>query len=235
MKPLMDVVILSKASTDELRLMTQRCIDSAVRGAPGQSLNVIVMEQVPDITYQHATTVEMTEPFAYNRFANLGAKYGEAEWIMVANNDLYFEHDWLAPMLAANHGVMSPRDPRHHRQRLVKSNTVGDQIGLYFSGWCFVIRRTLWEKIGGFDEDFTFWCADDAVVQQVRRAGVTPMLISSSRVHHFGSVTHDQIPEGTEERTWEQVYKFEQKYRVPKFQGHRGYQRWKIQRARQGR
>lgn len=230
MKPLVDLVILSRASTDELRLMTQRCIDSAVRGAAGGSLNVIVMEQVPEVVYANATTVVAEEEFAYNRFANLAAKQGEAEWIMVANNDLYFEHDWLKPLLVMDRDVMSPGDPRNPRQSKFRVPICGDQIGVFFSGWCFMIRRTLWEKIGGFDEDFTFWCADDAVVQQVRRVGQIPWLVPASRVHHFVSVTHGQIAENVDERTWEQVLKFETKYRVPKFQGNREYQRWKIRR-----
>lgn len=234
-EPVMDVVILSKASRAELHEMTQRAVTSCIENA-GAPVNVWVMEQVPGVTYDGAHyTVYMFEPFAYNMFANQGAQLGLAPWIMVANNDLVFEPGWLPPLLAAGNPVVSPICPAEKRQRGVTVNLRGTQIGTHFSGWCFAITRELWERIGGFDEDFTFWCADDAVVQQVIAQGVEPMAVPASRVLHLGSATHKDEPD-PDSRTWAQVYKFEQKYGVTKFAHNRNYARWKyanrVQQAR---
>lgn len=226
-EPIMDVVILSKASTPALREMTQRAVDTCV-GNAGAPIRVVVIEQVPGVYYDNAVTLLREDPFSYNQFANQGAASGSAPWIMVANNDLVFEPGWLSPLLAAGNPVVSPLCPNDKRQRGLVVNQRGTQIGTHFSGWCFAITRDLWERIGGFDEDFTFWCADDAVVQQVLALGVEPMVVPASRVLHLGSVTHKDEPD-PDSRTWAQVWKFEQKYGVTKFQHNRNYARWKYQ------
>jgi len=225
-RPVMDVVFLSKANTPALQEMTQHAIDTCVAGT-SSLLNIIVIEQVDHVRYDRAFTITMPGEFAYNAFANRGAAMGSAPWIMVANNDLIFEPGWLAPLLDAGNPVVSPLSPGEGRQDGLTGNTKGDQIGRHFSGWCFAITRDLWERIGGFDEDFTFWCADDAVIQQVKALCVQPMVVPASRVTHLGSITHKSSPDPTGERTWAQVWKFEQKYKVPKFQHSRAYARWK--------
>lgn len=224
----MDVVFLSRANTEPLRVMTQAAIDSCHAGA-NQPINVIVMEQVEGVTYRGATTLVAPTEFAYNAFANIGAATGTAPWVMVANNDLTFGRGWLHPLLKAGNRVVSPIDPGNRGQRGIARNTRGFQTGRHFSGWCFALTRELWEKIGGLDEDFTFWCADDAVIQQVRAKGVLPMLVPMSRVRHLVSVTHGQIPDPDSDRTWAQVWKFEQKYGEQKFQTNRNYTEWKRQ------
>lgn len=229
--PVMDVIFLSKASTAALQRMTQDAITSCVLGCYRGQVNVIVMEQVEGIDYRGARTIHAPEEFAYNRFANLAAKEGSAEWIMVANNDLLFEPGWLQPLLDAGNPVVSPINPLSRWQRGFRANARGWQIGRHFSGWCFAIKRTLWEHIGGFDEDFSFWCADDAVVMQVRQAGVIPMIVPTSRVRHLVSVTHRQTPDTDDSRTWAQVHKFETKYGQVKFPDNRNYQAWKDKRG----
>jgi len=233
-EPIMDVVFLSRADTEALRTMTQEAINSCRAGA-NEPINIIVMEQIPGVTYEGATTHQAPEEFAYNTFANIAARTGTAPWIMVANNDLQFHPGWLAPLLVAENDVVSPRCPVDGRQRDIVVNTKGTQIARHFSGWCFAITRDLWERIGGFDEDFTFWCADDAVVQQVLAQHVVPMLVPASSVIHLGSITHKQAADPTGDRTWAQVWKFEQKYKVSKFQRNREYARWKYQNTRQNR
>lgn len=225
----MDVVMLSRADTPVLRQMTQTAVNTCIMGAPRGSVNIIVLEQIPGVRYRHAHTVRAPEEFAYNKFANIGARMGSAPWIMVANNDLRFAPGWLQPLLTAHNAVVSPKDPFNRFQRAFARNMVGGHVGRTFSGWCFAITRDLWERMGGFDEDFTFWCADDAVVEQVKAFGIQPMLVVNSHVHHLTSITHRQTADPDGARTWAQVYKFEQKYGVKKFHRNAAYLRWKIE------
>src|SRR5690606_19565225 len=142
-KPLtVDLVMLSRSSTPEVRAMTQKAIRSAVEGAPNHRVNVVVVEQVPGVRYDDATMIYETGEFAYNRFGNIGAETGSAPWIMLANNDLEFEPGWLDALLAAKHDVVSPANPGDARQHGVTKNEVGEVNGKHFSGWCFMIRRT---------------------------------------------------------------------------------------------
>src|SRR5690606_17666879 len=154
--PTVDVVILSKAETPELRAMTEEAIRSCRAGAGDHSVNVVVVEQVEGVRYRDTVTLYRPDEFAYNRFANGAIRTGSARWVMVANSDLVFEDGWLDALLAANHPLVSPRNPNERRQD-VSRNETGYENGKHFSGWCFMMERDLWERIGGLDEEFIFW------------------------------------------------------------------------------
>lgn len=224
-QPVIDVVMLAKGSSDDLIRMTQKAIDTCLANAGDHPVNVVVVEQVPGVRYRNAFTLHDAGDFAYNRLANSAIKTGRAPWVMVANNDLEFMPGWLEPLLKVAHPVMSPKSPESESQRPITTNQIGLVNGRHFSGWCFVMSRNLWEKIGGLDEDFVYWCADDSVIEQVKRVGVTPMLVPSSVVKHLVSKTGGTTP--SDEWTWAQVYKFEKKYGVRKFENDARYSNFK--------
>ena len=224
--PVVDVVILSKSTTPEMVAMTQHAINSCRAHASGHLVNIIVLEQQAGVSYRNAITEHMVGEFAYNAFANHGARMGSAPWVMIANNDLVFEDGWLRPLLEANHPAVSPHNPGDSRQSGISRTESGYTNGRHFSGWCFMVSRELWERIGGFDEDFRFWCADDSVVEQLRAVNVMPMLVIRSRVRHLVSKTLGGEP-ARDELTWAQVWLFEQKYGVAKFVGDLRYAAWK--------
>lgn len=210
--PLVDVVILSKADTKELRAMTQATVNSCLAGANSLPINIVVLEAAPRITYRFAITIRQPRgEFNYNACANRGAALGSAEWIMIANNDLIFHDGWLHHLLAAEHPVVSPKNPGDPRQEAIVANTLGTANGQHFSGWCFMLRREIWERIGGFDEDFHFWCADDATIEQLKAVDVTPMLVPAAEVKHLVAATHSAGNIG-DDLTWGQVALFNQKY-----------------------
>lgn len=223
--PVIDVVILSRGDTDERKKMTQHAITSCINGAGDEPVNVIVVEQTVDVRYRDAIVIHKTGPFRYNAFANHGIAAGSAPWVMVANNDLEFLPGWASALLQAKHQVVSPASPGESRQAGITANQMGTVNGKHFSGWCFMLSRPLWMKMGGLDEDFIYWCADDSVIEQVKRAGVTPMLVPASRVRHLTSQTGgDSLPD---EMTWGQVLLFEKKYGVKKFEGDARYTAYK--------
>ena len=229
--PIVDVVVLSKASTNELREMTQHTIDTCIAGAGDHTVNVVVLEQVDGVRYRDAVTLHEPGEFAYNAFANKGIATGRAPWVMVANSDLEFHDGWLDALLDAKHDVVSPACPREARQNVAR-NEQGDENGKHFSGWCFMIARTLWQKIGGLDEDFRFWCADDSVIEQVKAAGVKPMLVPAAKVTHLISRTigtrgQASDPKDDGSLTWAMVELFNEKYGQAKFIKDRRYLEWK--------
>jgi hypothetical protein len=226
-KPIVDVVIISDARTPALANMTQEAINTCLAGANSLPVNIIVVEGHPSISYQHAKMLSQTGDFNYNHYANQGAVAGTAPWIMVANNDLIFHDGWLHRLLAADHPVVSPKCPHDNRQKKHTENVRGQRVGEHFSGWCFMLQRGVWERIGGFDEDFPFWCADDATVQQVvSRASVEPMLVPGATVEHLRSMTLQQEAE-PDELCWPGIEKFVEKYGPHRLTRHPGYQHWK--------
>ncbi len=106
-KPVVDLIILSKANTTQKKNMTTQAITSAFMGSNGIAMSITVLEQA-NARYARANTVIKPEAFNYNKFANYGASLGKAEWIVLANNDLIFHDQWLYNMLKVGHPVMSP-------------------------------------------------------------------------------------------------------------------------------
>lgn len=159
-KVLCDVVILSNAKTQVLKEMTQRTIHTLLYSEKSGIFNIIVMEQA-NVSYPRTQTIHVPGEFNYNRFANLGVLKGRAPYICIANNDLIFMRGWFSELLQYKLLVMSPKNPGDKRQANIRVTECGYEVGRHFSGWCFVMRRSVWEQIGGLDEDFPFWCADN--------------------------------------------------------------------------
>lgn len=225
--PVVDVVILSKANDRRGYRMTQQAVDTCFYGSNGLPVNIMVMENGNAPGYRRASTARKPGEFNYNAFANYGAEHGSAEWIVISNNDLIFRDGWLHYLISAGNDVVSPYDPNDPRQAAITENEVGYECGKHFSGWCFMIKRSLWEDIGGFDTDVTFWCSDDAVIEQVLAKGITPMLVKDAIVEHNPSTTLRTLPTSEqEELTWRNVYVFNTKYGKSKFTDHPEYQRW---------
>lgn len=225
-KPLVDVIMLSKAAKFRDSIMTQKAIDSCIRGSNGLPVNVIVMEGGVG-QYHDATTIPKRSEFNFNQFANEGASLGSAEWIMVANNDLDFKDGWLHNLIAAGNDVVSPHEPNDIRQKGIIKNISGYECGRHFSGWCFMIKRTLWEEIGGFDKDVSFWFSDNVVIEQVKAKGVKPMLVKDSVVLHAGSVTlNQQSEEVVSDLKWRNAYIYNKKYNKNQFAEHPQYIEW---------
>jgi glycosyltransferase involved in cell wall biosynthesis len=224
--PVADIIILSKATDWTTGRMTQKAVTSCYYGANGLPINIIVIEQ-GNRTYKFAKTIHKKEAFNYNGFANYGAEQGKAPWIVVANNDLIFRDGWLHSLIAADNEVVSPKEPNDPRQSDINENTSGFTTGRHFSGWCFMISRKLWQKIGKFDDDVTFWCSDDAVIEQVKAQGVTPMLVNDSIVDHMVSMTlTTNTKEVQNDLKWRNVYIFNKKYNKNKFASHPEYLAW---------
>lgn len=222
---IVDVVMLSKASTPKLREMTQKAVNTCLAGANSLPVNVIVIEQIAEVRYDNAETIYHPAEFNYNAFCNMGAREGKAPWVVFANNDLLFSNNWLHALLEANHPVVSPKCPRDGRQVNIKRNTTGDRTGRHLSGWCFMMTRALWEEIGGLDEDFAFWCADDSLIEQVKAKGVLPMLVPSSKVEHLWSQTGG-TDHGDGSRTWAMIEKFSTKYHPHRLTTNEDYKKW---------
>lgn len=221
-----DIVILSNSVSSRFKAMTQQAIDTAFATADGLPINVIVIEQKTGVTYHKATTHHETSEFNYNKFANIGARMGSAKRIMISNNDVIFKKGWLAELLLRDLELMSTHCPNDIRQRGITKDEQGDQVGRHFSGWNFVISRDLWSRIGGYDEDFGFYCADNSVLEQCRELGVLPTIIHNSYVQHLGSQTLRTVSK-KDDLTWKYVHLFNEKYKKELFINNPDFIRWK--------
>lgn len=184
----LDVVLVSDANTPALRAMTQQAVDTA-----GERAAVIVLESNRSVAYRGAATRYPDGPFGYNAYLNAGARAGAGDYIFFGNNDLVFTPGWDEELVGAmrRRGVASasPLCPRSHAPLGLQPHSgerAGHRVFERFCGWAFLWTRALYERAGGLDENFTFWCSDNAAARQLEQLNEGHLLVTSSIVHHLG-------------------------------------------------
>lgn len=143
------------------------------------------------------------------------AEAGDAEWIVVLNNDVLLPAGWLEALLAAaqRHRLdvvcpaMRERDlnydfQAYSRDFMQRLNNVVRQQGAH--GVAFAVRREVFAKIGVFDEAFRIGQFEDAdFFRRARLAGFRTGTVGACFIHHFGSVTQDALSDQSGTRPYE--------------------------------
>ena len=148
---------------------------------------------------------------------NNAAKYTHGKYILLLNNDTQVQKDWLCPLVdlierdekagmvgskliypngllqeaggilwkngsAWNYG--NRQDPSLPQYNYVKEAD-------YISGAAIMIRKDLWQQLGGFDERFApAYCEDSDLAFMVREAGYKVLYQPQSVVVHFEGVSN---------------------------------------------
>jgi len=194
-------IFLTKTDTQAVFDMTVDAIKSLQVAADQLlQLKVIVVEsgntagkfQFPD----DVKVMSPDEPFNFHRFFNLAASSQNADWYFFCNNDVLFDPQCIENLMtdATLHtdiGCWSVRCPNSQKQtQLIKQcadQTVvpGYTIGAHFSGWGFLVRAQDYIEMGGLDETFYFYFADNDFAMMLRKYNVTNALSINSKVAHL--------------------------------------------------
>ena len=194
----MDIVIISCGKHNTHRTLTQNAVNSCLNS--GVDFRIIVIETCKDVKYQHCEThyFEQKDKFNYNRCLNYGMQISKDKYVALCNNDLVFHKDWakniINAMESSKLNSACPFDKGYHLNykeakpynlqpgsHIYKNN----QVRVFFVGWCFVIDRTVWAKIGSFNEGVDFYFSDDIVVEQYKKHDISHALVANSYVDHY--------------------------------------------------
>lgn len=204
---------------------TRQCLDS-IREYTVDPCEIIVVDNgSTDETVRILRTmndvilIENETNKGFPAACNQGLRVARGEQFLMLNNDVVVTHGWLNNLLKCLYA-----DPRHGAVGPVSNSVSGTQVRsqpyqtldeyhefardfnqsesekwlytLRLVGFCLLIRREVYEKIGEFDERFgigTF--EDDDYCMRVRHAGYKLVIASDTYVHHYGSVTNRVVPE----------------------------------------
>lgn len=100
-----------------------------------------------------------------------------------------FPNVWLAGL----HAVLSPLWPSNPATTRYRS-TGPDGIVDWVSGACFLVRRSAFETIGGFDERYFMFAEDMALCWQLREHGFGVAATSDAVVTHIEGVSRARVP-----------------------------------------
>lgn len=170
---------------------------------------------------KQARLVLHEENLGYGRAANLALRDGSAELVCVSNADVLPEPEALAALTAVaakepRVGMIGPafggETDRYH-SRLPSGTTMLGRIfaGTFSrgpvpppgpgelkevgqpSGACFLMRRSTWELMGGFDDGFFLWYEDVDLAKRLHDQGYRNLVTGSARVGHAGASSFVQI------------------------------------------
>jgi GT2 family glycosyltransferase len=202
-----DIIMLSYAATDALRQMTHNSLESLAQSENPERIqfNTLVLESnkaLKPYQYPGTTTMYPDVKFGYNRYLNIGVRSTTNPFVCLCNNDLIFHADWATEILkaAAQHSYIqsfSPIDPWLHKQYGLSGETrtvCGYEKMKHVTGWCFVVRREIFNIIGPFDERLEFWYVDDDYIQTLIQHKIPHGLVTSSKVDHLSGKTIGSEP-----------------------------------------
>lgn len=158
------------------------------------------------------------ENLGYAAANNAGAAVARGEFLALLNNDLVLTPRWLEPMLAAHRAygnrtglvgnlqidaatgaldhagiAINLQGKPEHLRRLPLASRLAPFVcphrrSVAVTGACVLVRRALWEKLGGFDEKFINGCEDVDLCLRAAAAGHVNLVALRSVVrHHISS------------------------------------------------
>lgn len=180
-------------------------------------------------THPRVRVISCPGPFNFSKINNLAAEQAKGSLIGLMNNDLkVLDPDWLSEMVRhavrrdvgivgakllyedrsiqhagvtlgialASHLYKSfPDGAEGHRGRLVLTQDVSAVTAA-----CLLIRREVWEEVGGLDEEFPVAYNDVDLCLKVRAAGYRVLWTPEAKVYHLESRSRgkDVTPEKRE-------------------------------------
>jgi GT2 family glycosyltransferase len=176
---------------NELKKMTDKCIESAYKTAPG--VEIIVVDDGSPIGYKskYGKTIRLKTNMGYSFTVNRGSEASGGDVLVIGNNDLLFKENWLDKLLTvldegfdvATCWVGDQKDsPEFKIDNAIKE---GGLIGSIFA-----MTNDVYEDIGGFDTRFRGYFSDrdfqERAEQQGYRVGMNHGLV----IDHVSKATY---------------------------------------------
>lgn len=197
-----DIIILSYASSEELKKITSDGIDSLIRSENPQNIrfNIVVIEsnkEMKPYQYPHTKTIYPWQSFGYHRYMNIGIGMTRSKYICICNNDLIFHEGWASEILRSfdkdpELGSACPACSIHHPEHGIALNNglhYGYEVRKELVGWCIFFKREILKKTGKLDPAFKFWFADNDYGNTLQKYHIKHALVTSSVVDHLESRT----------------------------------------------
>lgn len=189
--PIIDVVIPVYNAAE----LTKRCIDSVI-ACLGSSIRTIHIQDdasaaetramLDNLSYSQLHVYHAPENQGYGKSVNDAVARSDADWVLVLNSDIEVLNNFLPSLCGA-----FAADPQLAVISPTEGDSAGTQAGRYvrqpggyiatyrFRGYAFLIRRAVFQAMGGFDAQFGRGYYEDTDLgrrldQQGWRMGVHP-------------------------------------------------------------
>jgi GT2 family glycosyltransferase len=169
--------------------------------------------------YQNIRVVEYTEPFNYSAVNNFGVKYAKGDYLLFLNNDVeVISSNWMTELLSYcqldNVGcvgarLLYPDNTIQHTGVLIglecaaghmfygfddsvftyagRGNSTQDLSAV--TAACMMTKRSVFEEVGGFDEQFVVAFNDADYCLKVRQKDLLVVIDVYARLYHYESAS----------------------------------------------
>jgi len=211
-----DVVCLAKTSNSKLWGITSTAINMLHDSEKEYKFKVHLVESetMPYSDFNKiANYIKPAEAFNYNRFINMCKSYITNDWIVIMNSDLRFERGWFSKIVEVFNKrpdieSFSPKCPVLYA-KYFGDHFVGEgedyhenyKVTEFLAGWCYVMRKTAFDSVYPWDEQFDLYYQDNDYAEKIKTLGIKHALVRDSIVSHLGSETigipdTDKVKEG---------------------------------------
>lgn len=197
-----DIIILSNGKNENLINLTKQTIQSLLESEDRSLIrcNILVIESCKSnkpYQYPNSRTIYPDVKFGFHKYLNIGLNETNNDLVCFCNNDLIFHKGWASAiyksmkddLLLASIGMFCPNFHSDKLEQIKNDINYGYKNGVLFTGWCFLVKRSIFKTIGLFDEKFNFWFADDDFRLTLQKHGIKHALIKGARVTHIRSET----------------------------------------------
>lgn len=207
---MVDIVILSLVVDSDSFETTNTCVESYAKSNIVDKIYVIeTNKKWSELGFKYnekAIVVIPNEEFNYNRFLNIGKSHCKNDFIVFSNNDLVVEDNCVENLynkLIEDKDLMSvcPVDRNWHRHTKMYFNNdnklyTGYVSALHMFGCCYMLKKSVFDVIGDFDERFFFFYQDDDLATTLKYHKQKHGVLTSARIRH--KVSKKPQPDGGE-------------------------------------
>lgn len=183
------IIILSYTKDIAYYNMLKECIDSI-----DTKCNIIVVETNSKLKDKDiklpAQFIFPDEEFNYNKFLNIGFSHiGDSKKVIISNNDVVYEKGCIDKLFKAldTYDSVSPSEIK------TDSNTEGTEVGKHVKGWCIGLNVELFERMGEWDESFSFWYQDNDYCNFLNKENFKHCLLGDAIAKHKVSASHSLV------------------------------------------
>lgn len=184
----MSIVILSYTKNPTYYTMLKNCIESI------GDYEIVVVETNSKLKGKDlmlpAKFVFPEEEFNYNRFLNIGFQnLASKEKVIISNNDVVYEPGCIEQLYKS----LDDYDSVSPTETYSDENILGNEVGKHVKGWCIGLRYNVYEKMGGWDENFKFWYQDNDYCNFLEKHSLRHALIGNAVAKHLVSRSHELV------------------------------------------
>lgn len=185
----------------------EECINSINAHTRAVSFEIIVVDnnsadgtqQLIKARYPGAALIENNENLGFSKANNQGLKTAKGRYVLVLNDDTYVKDDSFSKLVVfmddnPEIGICGPKllniDGSIQRQGSILSarkwlSKNPTEVSLII-GACMLIRRSVLDRIGFFDENIFFYNDDLDLCKRARSAGFKVVYSPIAEVYHYG-------------------------------------------------